>query len=55
LGRCLACEVRFELIDDTLDEAVDKNKCFKITYARPVGGRTIVTHFSTNNGEHCKD
>jgi len=50
------CGFRFFQIDDVLDEAADKNKCFKVTYTRPVPPAvTTVTHISTNNGDLCKN
>ncbi len=51
------CGFRFEQFDQVLDEAADKNKCFKVTYTRPLpgSGATTVTHISTNNGDFCED
>jgi len=48
----LYCGFRFEQIDMVLDEAAEKNKCFKVTYLRRGGA---VTHISTNNGDYCKN
>jgi hypothetical protein len=45
------CGFRFVQFNRVLDEAAEKNKCFKVTYL-PSG---TVTHISTNNGTHCKD
>lgn len=47
----LYCGFRFVQFDQVLDEAADKNKCFKVTYL-PTG---TVTHISTNNGQYCKN
>ncbi len=52
----LYCGFRFKQFDMMLDEAANLNKCFKVTYTRPVGNLPgTVTHISTNNGSHCKD
>lgn len=45
------CGFRFAQFDQVLDEAADKDKCFKVTYL-PTGH---VTHISTNNGQYCKN
>lgn len=45
------CGFRFAQFDQVLDEAADRDRCFKITYL-PNG---TVTHISTNNGDYCKD
>jgi hypothetical protein len=51
IGLALYCSFRAEQVYQAFDEAVEKNKCVKITYLRT--GQ--VTHISTNNGAHCKN
>lgn len=51
------CGVRFDQFNETLDEAAERNKCFKITYTnRKIPNMPpAVTHISTNNGDFCTD
>jgi len=54
-GLGVYCGFRFAQFTQVLGEAAGKNKCFKVTYTRPVRGATTVTHISTNNGSLCKN